>query len=36
MLVKITDLLLEHEDVEPSNEKARLHPWVFVSTAVRS
>jgi hypothetical protein len=30
LLVKITDLLLEHEDVDPNNEKARPLAWVFV------
>ena len=27
---KITDLLLEHEGVDPTNERARLIAWVFV------
>jgi phenylpyruvate tautomerase PptA (4-oxalocrotonate tautomerase family) len=27
---KITDLLLEHEGVDPTNEKARALAWVFV------
>jgi phenylpyruvate tautomerase PptA (4-oxalocrotonate tautomerase family) len=30
LLQKITDLLLEHERVDPTNEKARALAWVFV------
>jgi phenylpyruvate tautomerase PptA (4-oxalocrotonate tautomerase family) len=30
LLGKITDLLLEHEGVEPTNERARMIAWVFV------
>jgi hypothetical protein len=30
LLATITDLLLEHEGVDPSNEKARPLAWVFV------
>ena len=30
LLAKITDLLLEHEGVDPSNERARPLAWVFV------
>jgi phenylpyruvate tautomerase PptA (4-oxalocrotonate tautomerase family) len=30
LLGKITDLLLEHEGVDPSNERARMIAWVFV------
>jgi hypothetical protein len=30
LLAKITDLLLEHEAVDPTNEKARPLAWVFV------
>jgi phenylpyruvate tautomerase PptA (4-oxalocrotonate tautomerase family) len=30
LLAKITDLLLEHEGVDPSNERARALAWVFV------
>jgi hypothetical protein len=29
-VAKITDLLLEHEEVDPSNERARPLAWVFV------
>ena len=34
LLAKITDLLLEHEGVDPSNERARPLAWVL-STAPR-
>lgn len=30
LLAKITDLLLEHEGVDPTNERARMIAWVFV------
>jgi hypothetical protein len=30
LLAKIIDLLLEHEGVDPSNERARPLAWVFV------
>ena len=30
LLTKITDLLLEHEGVDPRNERARPLAWVFV------
>jgi hypothetical protein len=30
MLATSTDLLLGHEGVDPSNERARLLAWVFV------
>ncbi len=30
LLTKLTDLLLEHEGVDPSNERARPLAWVFV------
>jgi hypothetical protein len=30
LLAKITDLLLEHEGVDPRNERARPLAWVFV------
>jgi hypothetical protein len=30
LLATITDLLLEHEGVDPSNERARPLAWVFV------
>jgi hypothetical protein len=30
LLAAITDLLLAHEGVDPSNEKARPLAWVFV------
>lgn len=30
LVAKVTDLLLEHEGVDPSNEKARELAWVFV------
>jgi phenylpyruvate tautomerase PptA (4-oxalocrotonate tautomerase family) len=30
LLAKVTDLLLEHEGVRPSNERARSLAWVFV------
>jgi phenylpyruvate tautomerase PptA (4-oxalocrotonate tautomerase family) len=30
LLAKITDLMLEHEGVDASNEKARPLAWVFV------
>lgn len=30
LLARITDLLLEHEGVNPSNERARALAWVFV------
>jgi phenylpyruvate tautomerase PptA (4-oxalocrotonate tautomerase family) len=30
LLGKITDLLLEHEGVDPTNERARMTAWVFV------
>jgi phenylpyruvate tautomerase PptA (4-oxalocrotonate tautomerase family) len=30
LLGKITDLLLEHEGVDPTNERARMIAWVFV------
>ena len=29
LLATITDLLLEHEGVDPSNERARQLAWVF-------
>jgi phenylpyruvate tautomerase PptA (4-oxalocrotonate tautomerase family) len=30
LLARITDLLLEHEGVRPTNERARAYAWVFV------
>ncbi len=30
LLGRITDLLLEHEGVDPANERARMLAWVFV------
>jgi hypothetical protein len=30
LVAKVTDLLLEHEGVDPSNERARPLAWVFV------
>src|SRR5262245_11884344 len=31
LVAKITDLLLEHEGVDPSNKRARTLAWVFVN-----
>jgi phenylpyruvate tautomerase PptA (4-oxalocrotonate tautomerase family) len=30
LLTKITDLLLEHEGVDPTNKRARMLAWIFV------
>jgi len=36
LLAKITDLLLEHEGVDPSNERARPLAWVSAGVGYRS